>query len=220
MPATVAVPEVGAISVPSVRTVVVFPAPFGPRKPKTSPWATSKETSEKAVRWPKRLVSRSTTRAGWSWRPSGAGAWSPACGPSSPAATSSGSCGSVMRIAAPAGDAGAWVSCRTTVQQGRGGLCWGGIEPTFGGNCGVIRIFPRRGNRHIPEGNHPNHSRRESSDGAPNTHGSVDIHQERSGHVRKRCRQGVRFRSRLQPDRAVGRHRHPRGFCGALVLGL
>ena len=37
MPATVADPEVGAISVPSVRTVVVFPAPFGPRNPNTSP---------------------------------------------------------------------------------------------------------------------------------------------------------------------------------------
>ena len=36
-PATVAVPEVGAMSVPNVRTVVVFPAPFGPRNPKTSP---------------------------------------------------------------------------------------------------------------------------------------------------------------------------------------
>ena len=29
MPATLAEPDVGAISVPSVRTVVVFPAPFG-----------------------------------------------------------------------------------------------------------------------------------------------------------------------------------------------
>ena len=45
MPATVAEPEVGAMSVPSVRTVVVFPAPFGPRKPNTSPWPTSNETS-------------------------------------------------------------------------------------------------------------------------------------------------------------------------------
>ena len=36
-PATIAEPEVGAMSVPSVRTVVVFPAPFGPRKPNTSP---------------------------------------------------------------------------------------------------------------------------------------------------------------------------------------
>jgi hypothetical protein len=37
IPATVAEPDVGAMSVPSVRTVVVLPAPFGPRKPKTSP---------------------------------------------------------------------------------------------------------------------------------------------------------------------------------------
>ena len=37
IPATAAEPDVGAMSVPSVRTVVVRPAPFGPRKPKTSP---------------------------------------------------------------------------------------------------------------------------------------------------------------------------------------
>ena len=37
IPAILAAPDVGAISVPRVRTVVVFPAPFGPRKPKTSP---------------------------------------------------------------------------------------------------------------------------------------------------------------------------------------
>jgi hypothetical protein len=37
IPATIAVPELGAISVPSVRTVVVLPVPFGPRKPNTSP---------------------------------------------------------------------------------------------------------------------------------------------------------------------------------------
>jgi hypothetical protein len=55
-PATVADPEVGATSVPSVRTVVVFPAPFGPRNPNTSPWPTSKETSRKATRSPKRLL--------------------------------------------------------------------------------------------------------------------------------------------------------------------
>ena len=35
--ATVAEPDVGARSVPRVRTVVVLPAPFGPRKPNTSP---------------------------------------------------------------------------------------------------------------------------------------------------------------------------------------
>ena len=33
----IADPELGAIRVPSVRTVVVLPAPFGPRKPNTSP---------------------------------------------------------------------------------------------------------------------------------------------------------------------------------------
>ena len=32
IPATVAEPEVGAMSVPSVRTVVVLPAPFGPEE--------------------------------------------------------------------------------------------------------------------------------------------------------------------------------------------
>ena len=37
IPATVAEPAVGAISVPRVLTVVVFPAPLGPRKPNTSP---------------------------------------------------------------------------------------------------------------------------------------------------------------------------------------
>jgi hypothetical protein len=36
-PATVADPDVGASRVPRVRTVVVLPAPFGPRKPNTSP---------------------------------------------------------------------------------------------------------------------------------------------------------------------------------------
>jgi hypothetical protein len=53
--ATVAAPEVGAMRVPSVRTIVVFPAPFGPRKPNTSPWPTSKVTSAKAVRAPNRF---------------------------------------------------------------------------------------------------------------------------------------------------------------------
>ena len=74
MPATRAVPEVGAISVPRVRTVVVLPAPLGPRKPKTSPGAIVKETSSKAVRSPNRLVRWSTTSAA----PSGEG--SPALG--------------------------------------------------------------------------------------------------------------------------------------------
>ena len=52
------------MSVPSVRTVVVFPAPFGPRNPNTSPWPTSKETSSKATRSPKRLLRLRTDSAG------------------------------------------------------------------------------------------------------------------------------------------------------------
>jgi hypothetical protein len=56
MPATIADPELGAISVPNVRTVVVLPAPFGPRNPNTSPLATLNETSDTAVRPPKTLV--------------------------------------------------------------------------------------------------------------------------------------------------------------------
>ena len=56
IPATVAEPEVGARSVPRVRTVVVFPAPFGPRNPNTSPRATLNDTSATAVRPPNFLV--------------------------------------------------------------------------------------------------------------------------------------------------------------------
>ena len=39
-PLTVAVPEVGAMSPASIRTVVVLPAPFGPSRPKISPLPT------------------------------------------------------------------------------------------------------------------------------------------------------------------------------------
>src|SRR5215472_12188318 len=42
-PATVAVPEVGQRKQVSMRMVVVFPAPFGPRKPTISPLVTEKE---------------------------------------------------------------------------------------------------------------------------------------------------------------------------------
>jgi hypothetical protein len=62
-PATIAVPEVGAMRVPKARTVVVLPAPLGPRKPKTSPYPTVNDTSSNATRAPKRLVKCSTTRA-------------------------------------------------------------------------------------------------------------------------------------------------------------
>src|SRR5215203_7004459 len=43
-PATVAVPAVGSSRVVSMRSVVVLPAPFGPRKPTISPASTSRST--------------------------------------------------------------------------------------------------------------------------------------------------------------------------------
>src|SRR5437588_7306982 len=56
MAATSAVPEVGRTRVDNTRTVVVFPAPLGPRKPNTSPADTSNVTSSTAGLWPNRFV--------------------------------------------------------------------------------------------------------------------------------------------------------------------
>src|SRR5258705_8013475 len=56
-PATNAWPSVGGISVVSILTIVVLPAPLGPSSPKTSPRRTSKLTLSTAVNPPKRLVS-------------------------------------------------------------------------------------------------------------------------------------------------------------------
>ena len=56
MPATDAEPDVGITRVLSVRTVDVLPAPLGPRKPKTSPRLTLKETSRNATRSPNCFV--------------------------------------------------------------------------------------------------------------------------------------------------------------------
>ncbi len=47
-PATVASPAVGRSRVVSIRNVVVFPAPLGPRNPTTSPSATSRSTPSTA----------------------------------------------------------------------------------------------------------------------------------------------------------------------------
>src|SRR5260370_5894739 len=55
-PATNALPPLGAMSVVSIRTIVVLPAPLGPRSPKTSPRRTSKLTLSTAVNAAKRLV--------------------------------------------------------------------------------------------------------------------------------------------------------------------
>jgi len=52
-----AVPLVGFNKVLRSRIVVVLPAPFGPRRPKTSPLATSKVTWSTAVNCPNFLVS-------------------------------------------------------------------------------------------------------------------------------------------------------------------
>ena len=62
-----AVPAVGIMKPASMRMVVDLPAPFGPRKPSTSPRRTVNDTLSTAVKAPKRLVSPSISiRAGWS----------------------------------------------------------------------------------------------------------------------------------------------------------
>src|SRR4051812_16631311 len=57
----VARPAVGATSPSSIRSVVVLPAPFGPRNPVTRPGSTVKDRSLTAARSPYRLVSPETT---------------------------------------------------------------------------------------------------------------------------------------------------------------
>ncbi len=52
----VAMPLVGRESVESMRNVVLLPAPFGPSRPKISPFLTSKLMSSTAVNLPNFLV--------------------------------------------------------------------------------------------------------------------------------------------------------------------
>src|SRR6516164_10511240 len=52
----IAVPAVGARNPVIIFIVVDLPAPFGPRKPSTSPFGTVKETSSTATRGPKYLT--------------------------------------------------------------------------------------------------------------------------------------------------------------------
>ena len=59
-PSTVAVPLVAGRNPVKMRIVVVFPAPFGPKKPTTSPSAASNEAPDTAECRPKRLVRLST----------------------------------------------------------------------------------------------------------------------------------------------------------------
>ncbi len=51
-PPTSAEPEVGGVNVVIMRISVVFPAPFGPSKPKISPVCTAKLTSFTATKSP------------------------------------------------------------------------------------------------------------------------------------------------------------------------
>src|SRR5688500_2842584 len=62
-PATRASPSLGASSPMSMRIAVVFPAPFAPRKPKTSPTPTAKEMWSTATKLPKRRVRSRATMA-------------------------------------------------------------------------------------------------------------------------------------------------------------
>src|SRR5436189_5817708 len=59
-PATFAVPDVGGKKQVKTRIVVVFPAPFGPRKPTICPFSTSKEMLSTATVRAYRLVRPST----------------------------------------------------------------------------------------------------------------------------------------------------------------
>src|SRR4051812_23153139 len=52
----VAVPELGRTRPSSIRSVVVLPAPLGPRKPVMRPGSTEKDRESTAVKVPKRLV--------------------------------------------------------------------------------------------------------------------------------------------------------------------
>jgi hypothetical protein len=63
-PATVADPEVGSSTPMSIRMAVVFPAPFAPRNPNTSPGSTWKVIASTAVKVPKRRV---RARASMAW---------------------------------------------------------------------------------------------------------------------------------------------------------
>src|ERR1700733_9960520 len=71
-PATRAPPEVGLNRPHSMRMVVDLPAPFGPRKPKTSPLRTSRLMRSTATKSPKRLTRLSITTelscSGMGWR--------------------------------------------------------------------------------------------------------------------------------------------------------
>ena len=63
MPATLAVPDVGASSPHNRRIIVVLPEPLGPSMPNNSPVRIDSEALSTAVNAPKRRVNESTTTA-------------------------------------------------------------------------------------------------------------------------------------------------------------
>src|SRR5437870_12281840 len=63
-PSTKASPAVGRSSVARIRMLVVFPAPFGPMKPKTCPRPTSNDTSCTARVVPKKRYRRRSSMIG------------------------------------------------------------------------------------------------------------------------------------------------------------
>src|SRR5215471_3028892 len=64
IPSTRALPPLSGNKPVSILMTVVFPLPFGPRKPKISPFSTRKLTSLTAVKLPKRRTRRSAEIAG------------------------------------------------------------------------------------------------------------------------------------------------------------
>ncbi len=74
-PQTTAVPEVGVRKPVTIFMVVDFPAPFGPRKPSTSPRWTWKETLSTAVNEPNRRVSLRMSIMGFPARDRNANNW-------------------------------------------------------------------------------------------------------------------------------------------------
>jgi hypothetical protein len=63
LPPMTAVPSSGRMSPSNMRSVVLFPAPFGPNRPVTRPWVTVSEIPSTADTEPKRFVSRSASTA-------------------------------------------------------------------------------------------------------------------------------------------------------------
>ena len=68
-PSTSTSPDVASTRPSSIRTVVVLPEPFAPRKPNTSPRRTSRSTPSTAVSLPNRLVSPRVRMTASSWAP-------------------------------------------------------------------------------------------------------------------------------------------------------